>query len=332
MGKNRQFIIIAAAIVTIIIAGTIGYSVIEGWTFIDSFYMTIITLSTVGFQEVHPLSVSGRIFTIFLILGGTGTMLYAATALIQYILDGNLGNILGRRRVKVEIAKLKGHTILCGYGKVGKEVARVFENEKTPFVIIEADDKTCARATEAGFLCLNMNASSDEALKEAGILNAKNLVAALGSDADNLYITLSAKSLKPDIFIVARIDNEESEAKLKRAAADRTMSPYGIGGRRLAMMTIKPLVVDFVDTTMDRQGHEFTLEDVKIAAGSVLDGISVKDSLKLISGAHILAIKKKNSNLVTNPAPEIELRAGDELALMGTRPIKGDLTLNIITI
>lgn len=220
--------------------------------------------------------------------------------------------------MKVEIAKLKDHTILCGYGKVGKEVARVFENEKTPFVIVEADEKACDRANDAGFLCINMNATSDEALKEAGIMNAKNLVAALGSDADNLYVTLSAKSLRPDIFVVARIDNEESEAKLKRAGADRTMSPYGIGGRRLAMMTIKPLVVDFVDTTMDRHGHEFTLEDVKIVAGSPMEGITVKESLHRSGGAHILAIKKKNGRLITNPAMETVLEADDELVLMGT--------------
>jgi voltage-gated potassium channel len=319
MSKQKRFILIAAAILAVIIIGTAGYMIIERWSFSDAAFMAVITLSTVGFAEVHPLSTAGRYFTIFLILGGTGTMLYAATAIVQYLLEGNLENILGRRRMKTEIAKLKGHTILCGYGKVGKEVAHVFKNEKTPFVIIESDEKACERAVANGFLCLNMNAATDEALKEAGIMNAKSLVAALGSDADNLYVTLSAKSLKPDIFVVARIDNEESEAKLKRAGADRTMSPYGIGGRRLAMMTLKPLVIDFIDTTMDRGGHEFTLEDVNIVKGSAMDGISVKESLRHINGAHILAIKQKNGRLITNPAPETMLEAGDELVLMGTQ-------------
>ena len=319
MVKKWRFLWIAMAILAIVAIGTAGYMIIEGWSFSDAIYMAVITLSTVGFQEVHPLSTAGRYFTIILILGGTGTMLYAATAIVQYLLEGNLANIIGRRRMKVEISKLKGHTILCGYGKVGKEVARVFKNEKTPFVVIESDEKACAKATSDGFLCLNMNAANDEALKEAGIMSAKALVAALGSDADNLYVTLSAKSLRPDIFVVARIDNEESEAKLKRAGADRTMSPYGIGGRRLAMMTLKPLVVDFVDTTMDRQGHEFTLEDVKIMKGSSMDGISVKESMKRVNGGHILAIKKKSGHLITNPSPETILEAGDELVLMGTR-------------
>ena len=319
MGKRRRFLLIALAILAIIMIGTAGYMIIEQWSFPDAIYMAVITLSTVGFQEVHSLSTAGRFFTIFLILGGTGTMLYAVTAIVQYLLEGNLENMLGRRHMKAEIAKLKGHTILCGYGKVGKEVARVFANEQTPFVVIESDEKAYNKATDDGFLCLNTNASNDEALKEAGIMNAKSLVAALGSDADNLYVTLSAKSLKPDIFVVARVDNEESEAKLKRAGADRTMSPYGVGGRRLAMMTFKPLVVDFVDTTMDRQGHEFTLEDVKIVKGSSIDGITVKESLRRISGAHILAIKKKSGYLITNPSLETILESGDELVLMGTR-------------
>jgi len=319
MGKRRRFLLILIAILAIIMIGTAGYMIIEQWSFPDAFYMAVITLSTVGFQEVHSLSTAGRFFTIFLILGGTGTMLYAATAIVQYLLEGNLKNILGRRHMKSEIAKLKGHTILCGYGKVGKEVARVFANEKTSFVVIESDEKAYNKATDDGFLCLNTNASNDEALKEAGIMNAKSLVAALGSDADNLYVTLSAKSLNPDIFVVARVDNEESEAKLKRAGADRTMSPYGVGGRRLAMMTLKPLVVDFVDTTMDRQGHEFTLEDVKIVKGSSIDGITLKESLRRISGAHILAIKKKSGHLITNPSLETILESGDELVLMGTR-------------
>jgi voltage-gated potassium channel len=317
MGNKRRFLWIGLAIFSIIMIGTAGYMMIEGWSFNDAVFMTVTTLSTVGFQEVNPLSIAGRYFTIFLILGGTGTMLYAATAIVQYLLEGNLANILGRRHMKVEIAKLKGHTILCGYGKVGKEVAHVFVNEKTPFVVIESDEKACANAIAAGILCINMNATSDEALKEAGINEAKSLVAALGSDADNLYITLSAKSLKPDIFIVARVDNEESEAKMVRAGADRTMSPYGIGGRRLAMMTLKPLVVDFIDTTLDR--NEFTLEGVKVIKGSSIESISVKESIKRVNGGHILAIKKKTGLFVTNPHTDTIIEAGDELVIMGTR-------------
>jgi voltage-gated potassium channel len=303
----------------IIIVGTAGYMIIEGWSLLDSAYMTVITMSTVGFREVHGLSAAGRIFTIFLIIGGTGTMAYTAFTLVRYLLEGQLTNILGRRRMKEKISNLKGHVVLCGYGKVGKEVAHIFSDEGTQFVVIESDEKASAKATGDGYLCLNMNATSDEALKEAGIMTARALVAALGSDADNLYITLSAKSLRPDIFVVARVDNEESESKLKRAGADRTVSPYGIGGRRLAMLTLKPLVVDFVDTTMNRQGHELTLEAMEVMSGSLMEGITVKEGMKHAGGAHILAIRKKSGRLVTNPTTETILEAGDELVVMGTR-------------
>jgi voltage-gated potassium channel len=173
MGKRRRFLLIALAILAIIMIGTAGYMIIEQWSFPDAIYMAVITLSTVGFQEVHSLSTAGSFFTIFLILGGTGTMLYAVTAVVQYLLEGNLENMLGRRHMKAEIAKLKGHTILCGYGKVGKEVARVFANEQTSFVVIESDEKVYNKATDDDFLCLNTNASNDETLKEAGIMNAK---------------------------------------------------------------------------------------------------------------------------------------------------------------
>jgi voltage-gated potassium channel len=281
--------------------------------------MTVTTLSTVGFKEVHDLSSEGQIFTIILILGGTGTMLYAATAIVQYILEGQFANVLGRRRMKERISRLKGHVVLCGYGKVGKEVARAFSNEKTPFVVLESDEKASAEAINEGFLCLNMNATSDNALKEAGIMTAKALVAALGSDADNLYLTLSARSLRSDIFVVTRVDNAESEAKLKRAGADRTMSPYGIGGRRLAMLAVKPVVVDFIDTTTDQRGHEITLEDVKVISGSPMDGLTIKEGMNRANGAHILAVRKKNGQLIANPSPGITLDAGDELVVMGTR-------------
>lgn len=309
----------AVAFVGIVAIGTAGYMIIEGWNFMDSLYMTFITLSTVGYKEVHEPSNAGRIFTILLIVGGTGTMLYTATTIVQYLLEGNLANILGRRLMKERISNLKGHVILCGYGKVGKVVANVFESEGMPFVVIEADEKACATALSGGRLCLNKNATSDEALKEAGILHAQALVAAMGSDADNLYVTLSAKSLRPDIFVVARIDNEESEAKLKRAGADRTMSPYGVGGRRLAMLTLKPLVVDFVDTTMDRQGRELTLEDMVVATGSVMENITVHEGINCLDGGHILAIKKKSGRLITSPPQETLIESGDELVLMGTR-------------
>lgn len=319
MKYTGRFIRIAIAFVLVVSIGTIGYMVIEKWSLSDAIYMTFITISTVGYKEVHDLSEAGRIFTIFVILSGTGTMMYTLWTLIQYFVEGQLGGIFGRRRMKDEITKLSGHVILCGYGKVGQEVARVFENEGTKFVVIESSEVIAHKATEDGHLCIRGDATRDEVLKEAGIVRARALVAALSSDADNLYVTLSAKELHPDIFVVARMDNEASESKFKHAGANRTMSPYGIGGRRLAMLTLRPLVVDFVDTTMTNRGRELTLEDIELRPGSLVEGMTVKDGIQKSGGAQILAVRKKNDRLVTNPPSDMTLEIGDELVVIGTR-------------
>jgi voltage-gated potassium channel len=319
MSTRRRFIIIVSALVIIVSIGVIGYEIIEGWSFIDALYMTVITLSTVGYGEVHHLSTAGRIFSIVLIISGVGAMLYTLTTIVQYILEGGFGDILGRRRMKEKIASLKRHVILCGYGKVGHEVARVFESEGTPFIIVEMDQATVSRAVENGYLCIQGNATSDDVLKEAGIERARALVAALGSDADNLYITLSAKEMRPDLFIVARASTEESEPKLLRAGADRIMSPYRIGGRHMAMLTLRPLVVDFVDTTMLSRGRELVLENIKVSSGSPVEGKTVKEGSQCCGGAAILAVRKKDGRLLTNPAQDTLLDLEDELVIIGTR-------------
>ena len=277
-----------------------------------------LTISTVGYEEVHDLSATGRIFNVILIVGGVGVMLYTLTTIVQYLTEGQFANTLGRRRMKERISKLRGHVILCGYGQVGREVARVFEREGTGFVVVELDGQALADAADAGCLCLQGNATSDEILKEAGIQQARALVAALGSDADNLYTTLSARELRPDLYIVARALVEESESKLKRAGADRTMSPYRIGGRRMAMLTLRPLVVDFVDTTMHSRGRELVLENIKVSSGSPVEGMTIKEGRECCGGAAILAVRKKDDTLLTNPSEDTNLELDDELVVIGT--------------
>jgi voltage-gated potassium channel len=319
MDYRLRIIRITIAIVLVIIFSTVGYVLIEKWSWFDSIYMTFITISTVGFKEVHELSKIGQIFTIIVIIGGTGTMLYAATTVVQYFLEGHLASILGRRHMKEEIGKLKDHIILCGYGKVGREVARVFQDEETKFIVVEGNKEIVDKATSDGYLCIQGDATSDDVLKQAGIQTARALVTALASDADNLYVTLSAKQLRPDIFVVARVYSEDSETKMKRAGADRTMSPYGIGGRRLAMLTLRPIVVDFIDMTTTTTGRQLVLEDVEIMSGSIMDGLTVKEWQGKSHGTQILAIKKKNKSLLTNPPPETKLELGDEVVIIGTR-------------
>jgi len=291
---------------------------IEGWALLDALYMTIITITTVGYGETHPLSAGGRIFSIFLIIGGMGGALYIITGITQYIVEGQIGTTWGRRRMKARITKLKGHFILCGYGRVGQEIARTFKEEGTPFLIVDSHPESIAQAEQAGYLCLQGNATSDEVLKEAGIEQARGLVAAVGSDADNTYITLSARQLNSDLFIETRAGSKEAETKLKRAGADRIVYPHRIGGRRMAMLALRPAVVDFIDTVVWARGRELQLENVDIGRNSSLAGLTMK-AARSKTGITILAMRKKGGKLVANPPDEETIEDGDQLIIIGTK-------------
>jgi voltage-gated potassium channel len=281
--------------------------------------MTIITLSTVGFREIDGLSDAGRIFTMVLIVGGVGVMFYSMGTIVQYLIEGQITNIWGIRRMKDNVAKIKDHIIICGYGQVGREVAITFKSEGVPFVVIDQNQEAIAKAASDGQLYVQGNATRDDILEEAGIQRARGLVAAVGSDADNIFITLSARGLRSDLLIVARAFAEESESKLKRAGADRVILPLRLGGRRLAMIALHPLVIDFVETTIHSRERDFVLEDVSIALGSPLAGMTIKQGQDIGGGAAILAVKKKGGALLANPPQETVLEAGDEVVVMGTR-------------
>jgi voltage-gated potassium channel len=318
MSPLQRLIVGVCAFIAIVAIGVVGYAVIEGWSFLDSLYMTVITITTVGFAEVHPLSQAGQIFSIFLIVGGVGGAIYALTGIMGYILEGQFGITMGRRRMKTKIAKLKGHFILCGYGRVGQAIAQVFSEEKTPFIIIDNDEETIASAEEAGYLCLHADATSDETLKEAGIERAHGLVAAVGSDADNTYITLSARGLCPDLFIEARCASNEAKDKLRRAGADRVISPHAIGGRRMAMLALRPAVVDFIDTVTYRPGRELQLENADVSSGSSLVSKTMEEARSQL-GITVLAMRKQNGELIANPPGEEIIEEGDRLIVIGTK-------------
>jgi len=291
---------------------------IEGWSFVDAVYMTIITISTVGYGEVHPLTAAGRIFSVFLIVGGVSGGLFVLTAFIQYVIEGRLGTTLGRRQMKAKIAKLKEHFILCGYGRVGEEIARTFSEEGVPFVIIDSRPENTAMAEEQGYLYLLGDATSDKLLEEAGIERARGLVAAVGSDVDNTYITLSARGLRPDLLIEARASSEETETKLKRAGADRVVSPNSIGARRMAMLALRPTVVDFIDTVTYGRGRELEMENIAVGSDSPLVGQTV-EAIRHQSKAAILAISKKGGKPLANPPSDRVIEAGDRLIVIGTK-------------
>ncbi len=324
MDSSRRVLWGICALVAIITIGITGYMFIEGWGFLDALFMTITTITTVGYREVHPLSTGGEVFTIFLIVGGVGGALYALTGIIQYIIEGNIRTILGRRRMKSKITQLKGHFILCGLGRVGEEVARTFQQEGVAFVIIDNRPDCIARAEQAGYLYLQGDATQDEILKEANIEQARGLVAAVGSDTDNTYITLSARGLRSDLFIEARANSKEAETKLKRAGADRIVSPTSIGARRMAMLALRPAVVDFIDTVTFGHGRELQLEDIDVSKNSPLIGLTTK-AVRNDNGITVLAMQKKDGKLLSNPPDEEIIEVGDRLIVIGAKKQLADL-------
>ena len=226
-----------AALVSVIALGTLGYATIEDWRVFDALYMTIITLATVGFREVHELSPEGKIFTIVLIISGTGIIAYTLSSLIQFTLEGQLRKILGRKKLESRIGKLRDHYIICGYGRIGHLICREFQSRPTPFVIVEQNPNHIERLEREGYMYVEGDATDDETLQSAGIEHAKGLITAVTSDTDNVYITLTARGLNPKLFILARAGEEGAEKKLMRAGASKVISPYTIGASRMAQPT-----------------------------------------------------------------------------------------------
>jgi voltage-gated potassium channel len=311
----------ALALVIITAVGVLGYMVFEGWRFTDALYMTVITLTTVGYREVRVLDASGQLWTMLLLITGVGTLFYAAVSSVELVVEGTVRGYFGRRRVKAAIGRLNGHYILCGYGRVGRQVAREFAADDVPFVIVEQDQEVLEECLAQGYLALLGEASDDEILEEAGILRAGGLIAAVDSDADNVFVVLSARKLNPKLHIVARASSDESAAKLEIAGADRTLSPYAVGGRRLASLATQPLVVDFLDVvTRGEKGIEFRLEEFSVPEDSTIAEHTIGE-LKIgeRTGAIVLAIRTTEGNFDTTPSAGDRLHAGDTLIVLGSR-------------
>jgi len=318
MSPIRRLLLGLGILGIIMVAGTLGYMFIEGWPFVDALFMTVITITTVGYQEVYPLSAGGRVFSIFLIIGGVGGALYILGSIVQYLIEGHLGTTLWRRRMQRNIAKLKNHFILCGYGRVGREIARILSEEGVPFIVIDKDKESIADAEKDGYLYTIADATNDEALQEAGIERARALIVAIGNDADSIYTTLSARGLRSDLFIEARASDSSVEAKLKKAGANRIISPYRLGAHRMAALALRPTVVDFIDTVIRSRGRELQMENIAVNDDSALIGLTVREIRKRTKG-YVLAINRKDGKLVVNPSPEEVIEGGDRLTTLGTR-------------
>jgi voltage-gated potassium channel len=314
----RKKLFLALALIIIVIAfGTAGYQLIEGWNFLDALYMTIITLTTVGYREVHELSSRGMIFTIVLLMVGVGTFLYALSAGAKIILEGELQELFGRKRLEKKIKELKGHYIVCGYGRMGKIICRELKAKNVPFVAIERNGDFLNNRVD-DFLGISGDATNDDILREAGIERAKGLISVLPNDALNLYVVLSARELNPDLHIVARAGEEGSENKLLRAGADKVVSPYHIGGLRIAHTILRPAVVDFIEFATKTGNIELQMEEVTIPEGSSmadksLDQCGIGRELGII----IVGIKRHTGEMRFNPTSRSTVKAGDTLIALG---------------
>ena len=319
MADLKKRLLLSAALIALIVSfGTAGYMAVEGWDFIDSLYMTVITLTTVGFKEVHDLSFSGRIFTIVLLIGGVGTVFYTLGIGAKFIVEGELQEIFGRQRLEKKLKDLKDHYIVCGYGRMGKIIARELKHEKLKFAVIEKNDFLMDPDEKEEILVIKGDATRDELLKQVGIERAKCLISVLPTDAENLYVVLSARGLKPDLLIVARAGEEGSEQKLLRAGADRVVSPYHIGGLRMAHTVLKPAVVDFIEFATKSGNIDLQIQEVAIQQGSdlinnTLDQCGIGRDLGII----IVAIKTQGGEMKFNPTFRTTIVAGDTLIAVG---------------
>ena len=299
-------------------AGTVGFHYIEGWNWFDSFYMVIITLSTIGYQEVHPLSHTGRVFNVVLITAGVALVFLMIGALTQALLEFELVKVFGKRRMERDIASLKDHYIICGAGRVGNSVARDLAHKPCPFVIVETTEASVA-ALDPKWLALIGDAASEKTLHQAGIDRAAGLVAATTTDATNIYIVLTARSLNPRLKIIARASEEAAEKHLKTAGADIVISPYAAAGHRIAQSFLRPHLLDFLDIASDRSGtFQMLIEEVRIAPQSSLAGTTIGTSgIHHQFGIMILAIRHADGNTRFNPEAQEPIQDGDCLIAMG---------------
>jgi voltage-gated potassium channel len=303
---------------TVIFAGTIGYSVFEDMPVFDAFYMTVITISTVGFSEIKPLSQVGRLITVIIIVSGISVLTYTLGQVARIFVEGELQSILGRRKLEKQISELNDHYIICGSGRIGTIISRELSNENIPFVVIEQDSEKVKQLEEDHFLYLNMDATSEEALLQAGIEKAKGIVTAVRSDSDNVFITLTAKGLKPDIFVLARASDVQNESKILRAGATRVVCPYLFGGRRMAQILKKPTVIDFIDFAMMDSQLGLSMEEAVVGPASDLIGKTLIDSqIRQKFGVVIVAIKKPTSEMIFNPTPTEKLESQDTIVVIG---------------
>ncbi|MCB9139639.1 MAG: potassium channel protein [Caldilineaceae bacterium] len=316
---NRRILTILLMLVALMGLGSAGYMLIEGWPLLDALFMTVITLSTVGYGQVHPLSITGEYFTIFLIVLGVGGAAYTFSAFTNYIVAGELQGVLRKRRMVRRIQRMRDHYIICGYGRVGRQVTEGLAESGCEIVVIDLDEALTTELEEQEISFISGSATDDNVLQEAGIFRARGLCSCLPSDSNNVFVVLSARALNPEMKIIARSNSLESMPKLRIAGADQVMNPYLITGRRMAAELTAPTVVEFLDVMTRRGDLELRIEEIVVRKGSALDGNTIAGGrVRSDTGVNVLAARHQGGAVETNPDPNFIFYADDVLICLGT--------------
>ena len=316
----RRILLILGLLCITVAIGTTGFVLIEHYSWFDAFYLTLSTITTIGYPEPRPLSHAGKMFNSILIVFGVSAVFLAFGAMTQAIIEFELQGRFGERRKKKMIHQLHDHFIVCGYGRVGRNASLEFQRTGAPFLVIDRNEQRAAKAESAGMLAIVADATQDDCLRDAGVLRAKGLIAALPSDAENLFIILSAKTLNPRLNVVTRASEEEAGEKLRRAGADTVLTPFSMAGRQLADVLLRPQVVEFMDFARSNIGTGVVMEQVRVTPRAEVTAKTFVELQELRrSGVIVLAIRKQDGGTTFNPPPEFAISAGDVLIVMGER-------------
>lgn len=318
---NFRIWVPVAILLGLIMIGTLGYMIIDSYTFIDAFYMTIITVATVGYGEVHPLSQQGKLFTIFLIITSFGTFAYAVSSITRFVVDGEFNEFFKNKKLNDAIQKLQGHVIICGYGRNGRQAAQVLKKHNRRFVVVENSSQVTGSITHRfSELVINGDSTKDEVLIKAGILRASALITTLPIDADNLFIVLTARNLNPKLTIISRASDDNSDTKLKIAGANNVIMPDRVGGAHMASLVMKPDVMEFIDIITAEGGDNINLEEISFDNFSDdMSNRTLKDlEIRNKSGANIIGFKTANGEYVVNPSADTKIIPHSKIFVLGT--------------
>lgn len=307
-----------ALLASVLVGGVVGYVAIEGWSVWDALYMTVITVTTVGYRELHPMSRQGEAFTMVLLMGGVATVLYTFSFFMANLVEGDLQERWQKRRHARMLEELEHHFIVCGFGRMGHIIAAEFARQRIPFVLIERDAERMQEALDLGYLAVEADASREDVLRRVRIDRARGLIAAVSTDAENVYAVLTARLMRPDLFIIGRAETADAKTKLQKAGADRVISPYHIGGVHLAQTALRPAVVDFVQLATSSEHLELAMEQIRIDRRSALAGQTlVQANLRQRYGVIVVGIKRADGRMEFNPASDASMDADDDLVVLG---------------